>query len=546
MIKSEVIQMNSKLIIGLLILFVLIISTLLFAAKNSDSITEVFQKAVSSKGIKTVSIVNTNGDVEIASKKSGDIEITATKKVFYRDREKAEDFLDEIKINVSTSATTLQIRTIPPEDDNWYKFYQKKVTGYRVEYKIVMPEDLQGEIENKYGDVSVVNIKSILSNNHSGNTFVESINGDADLTNSYGKVNISFIEGDLISKNKSGNTTVKEIKGTVDIKNTYGNIKLNKAGKNAIIENKSGNVDATFIEQSLEVSNSYGSVYVDEVDKELKVYSKSGAVEAINIGGNADLATSYDGIQCQNIGGSLKVVNKSGTVTAEFISGRADIETSYNAVKAIDVSGPVTVLNKSGSVYLEKIKGDVNIESSYDTVELFEITGSAEINSSSGKIIARDISGDFRGTTSYNAVTLDNVQGTIRVKNKSGKITVSGKPVSLDLSTTYSGIELLDVTCKTITAITRSGGIDADVTLSANCDCRFETSYGDIDLTIPASTSTKISAIVPKGNRIRLSRGLTITTTQLSKETIEGKIGKGEGIIELLVERSGNISLSGK
>jgi len=494
--------MNSKLIIGLLILFVLIISTLLFAAKNSDSITEVFQKAVSSKGIKTVSIVNTNGDVEIASKKSGDIEITATKKVFYRDREKAEDFLDEIKINVSTSATTLQIRTIPPEDDNWYKFYQKKVTGYRVEYKIVMPEDLQGEIENKYGDVSVVNIKSILSNNHSGNTFVESINGDADLTNSYGKVNISFIEGDLISKNKSGNTTVKEIKGTVDIKNTYGNIKLNKAGKNAIIENKSGNVDATFIEQSLEVSNSYGSVYVDEVDKELKVYSKSGAVEAINIGGNADLATSYD-------------------------SGRADIETSYNAVKAIDLSGPVTVLNKSGSVYLEKIKGDVNIESSYDTFELFEITGSAEINSSSGKIIARDISGDFRGTTSYNAVTLDNVQGTIRVKNKSGKITVSGKPVSLDLSTTYSGIELLDVTCKTITAITRNGGIDADVTLSANCDCRFETSYGDIDLTIPASTSTKISAIVPKGNRIRLSRGLTITTTQLSQ--LRGKLAKARG-----------------
>ncbi len=538
--------MNSKSIIGLLILFILIISTLLFAAKKSDSITEVFQQVFSSKGIKTVSIVNTNGDVEITSKKSGDIEITATKKVFYRDRDEAEDFLDEIKINVSTSAATLQIKTIPPEDDFWYKFYRKKVTGYRVEYKIVMPENLVGEIENKYGDVGVVNIKSISSNNHSGNTFVESINGNADLTNSYGKVNISYIEGDLISKNKSGNTTAKGIKGTVDIKNTYGKVKLTKAGKNVIIENKSGNVDATFIEQGLEISNSYGSVYVEKVGKELKVYSKSGAVEANNIDGSVDLTTSYDGIKCQNIGGSLKVVNKSGTVTAEFIKGRTDIETSYSAVKAIDVNGPVTVLNKSGSVYLEKIKGDVNIESSYDTVELFEVTGSAKINSSSGKIIARSISGDFWGTTSYNAVILDDVKRTIRVKNKSGKITVSGKPVSLDLSTTYAKIKLLDVTCKTITAMTRSGSIDADVTLPDNCDCRFETSYGDIDLTIPGSTSAKISAIVPKGNRVRLTRGLTITTTQLSKESIEGKIGKGEGMIELSIERSGNINLSAK
>ncbi len=538
--------MKSKNTFSFLLILIFLFAVPLFAAKKSDSITEVIQKAVSSKGIKIVSIVNTKGDVEITSKKSGDIEITATIKVFYRNREKAEDFLDEIKINVTTRATSLQIRTIPPEDDYWHKFYRKKVTGYRVEYKIVIPEDLQGEIENKYGDVSVVNIKSILSNNHSGNTFVESINGNADLTNSYGKVNISFIEGDLISKNKSGNTAAKEIKGTVDIKNTYGKVRLTKAGKNAIIENKSGNVDATFIEQNLEVSNSYGSVYVEEVGKELKVYNKSGSVEAINIGGNADLTTSYDGIQCQNIGGSLKVVNKSGTVTAEFISGRADIETSYNSVKAIEVNGPVTVLNKSGSVYLEKIKGDVDIESSYETVELFEITGSAEINSSSGKIIGRGISGDFWGTTSYNAVTLDDVKGTIRVKNKSGKITVSGKPVSLDLSTTYSGIELMDVTCKTITAITRSGSIDADVSLPANCNCRFETSYGDIDLTIPASTSAKISAIVPKGNRIRLTRGLTITTTQLSKEKIEGNIGKGEGKIELLVERSGNLNLIGK
>jgi len=538
--------MNSKSIIGLLILFVLIISTLLFAAKKSDSVTEVFQKAVSSKGIKTVSIVNTNGDVEITSKKSGDIEITATKKVFYRDRDKAEDFLDEIKINVSTSATTLQIRTIPPEEDYWDKFYRKKVTGYRVEYKIIMPENLDGEIENKYGDVSVVNIKSILSNNHSGNTFVESINGNATLTNSYGKVNISFIEGDLISKNKSGNTTAKEIKGMADIKNTYGKVRLTKAGKNVIIENKSGNIDATFIEQDLEVSNSYGSVYVEEVGKELKVYNKSGSVEVINIGSSADLTTSYDGIQCQNIGGSLKVVNKSGTVTAEFINGRADIETSYNAIKAIDVNGPVNVLNKSGSVYLEKIKGNVNIESSYDTIELSAIIGSAEINNHSGKIIGKGIAGDLWGTTSYAAVTLDDVKGTIRVTNKSGKITVSGKPVSLDLSTTYAGIELLDVTCKTITAITRSGSIDADVTLPANCDCRFETSYGDIDLTVPGSTSAKISAIVPKGNRIRLTRGLSVTTTQLSKEAIEGNIGKGEGMIELSVERSGNINLSAK
>jgi len=522
-----------------------LLSLALIAAKQADFIKTTFQQTVSAKGIHNVSVINTSGDVEIIGKKSGPIEISAIKKVFYRDRRKAEEFMDKIQIIVKPRAGTLQIRTIPPRED-WRKYYRKRVSGYRVEYKIVMPEHLQGEIENRYGDVSVLNIKSLLSENHSGNTYVERINGDAELSNSYGKMSIESVAGDLTSNNKSGNTTAKKIAGTADIKNSYGNVRLSRVGQNAKIDNKSGNVDATSMEQGLEISNSYGSVYVEDVTKSLIVNNKSGSLEAINIGGNADLATSYDRILCQQIGGQAKIVNKSGSVRAEEIKGKVTIETSYNSVKAIKIGGPVTVLNRSGSVYLERVTGDVNVESSYNTIELEAISGSAEVENHSGKIIARGISGNFRGTTSYNAVILFNVTGDVYVKNKSGSITVSGKCRSLDLATSYARIKLSRLTCKKISAQTRNGNIDADLTLTANGECYLETSYGDIDLTIPATTSAKISATVPKGNRIRIERGVTLTITQMGKEKVTGRIGDGRGKIELLIVRSGNINLGSK
>ena len=148
--------------------------------------------------------------------------------------------------------------------------------------------------------------------------------------------------------------------------------------------------------------------------------------------------------------------------------------------------------------------------------------------------------------TSYNTVQLNNIDGEIKVMNKSGRISISGKPQSIDVSTSYDRIELSKVECFSIVALTRNGSINADITLPQSGSCRLETSYGDINLSVPGSTSSNITATVPKGNRIRIQRGLTITTTELKKEKLTGKLGGGNGSIELFIEKSGNINLSAR
>ncbi len=527
-------------------LILLILSFSILYAAKSDVLEETFKKTVPSDGLNSILIINPRGDVGISGKTSGDIEIIAKKIVYYRDREKAEEIMSQIKISFEKRAGKLHLKSVFPELHNWDRKFSRKVTGYKVQYDVTIPAKFFAEVENRYGDVSVIGIKSLSSENHNGESYVEHIDSNADLSNTYGNVTVSVVGGDLVCENKNGKVKIKDVAGICDVKNSYGNITVSKVKKNTTIVNKNGKVDVRRVMGDVDISNSYASVLVEDVRNALKVYNKNGAVEVMDIGKSADLTTSYNKMQCINIGGKLKANNRNGSVTVENVNGRADIETSYNFIKGKDISGPVMILNKNGSVHLDNVKGDVDVESSYNSIEIFNVDGSAEIINRNGKIICEEITGSVNANTSYNSVKFDNIGGKIKVMNKSGRISISGKPESIDISTSYDRINLSEVECPSIIALTRNGSINADVTLPPQSSCRLETSYGDINLSVPGSTSSNITATVPKGNRIRIQRGLTITTTELKKEKVSGKMGGGNGSIELFVEKSGNINLSSK
>ena len=538
--------MRSKILFLCLVsLFLISFTSTGFAKKNNDVLKEKFEQTVSSKGLSAISITNPKGDVEISGKKTSEIEIFAVKKVFHRNKELAEEFMNEISISVEKRSGILIIKTTIPKYRDRNLFGWKKIKGYEIEYKIVVPEDFHAEIQNKYGDVSVVNVGILISENHNGDTFVDTVDGNTEINNSYGHVQAFIINGDLFSKNKNGNTRAKDIAGICDVDNSYGNVTISKVKRQTLVKNKNGKVDVSNAESSVNVTNSYGGVLIEEASDNITIFNKNGSVETTNIQGNADLTTSYDGIYCVNISGELKVANNNGYVNVSNIGGKAVIETSYNQVKGIDIKGPVSVISKNGSVYLKKIDGNIDVDTSYDTVEIISVNGSVEILNKNGKIIGDSITGNLFVSTSYSPVYLDKIAGTIKVKNKSGKVTVSGNPKSIDVSTSYNHVILKSVLCKNITAITSSGDVDADIIqFPAGAICYFETSYGDISLNLPKNVSTKISANVAKGNQIRLGKGLTITTNQLNKEKIEGKIGSGDGNIELRVERSGSIYIN--
>jgi hypothetical protein len=537
--------MKIKQITNAALIFSLLNFSILFALK-SDVLEETFRKAIPANGLNSILVINPHGDVGISGKTSGDIEIKAKKIVYYRDRDNAEEIMSQIKISFEKRAGKLHLKSIFPELHNRDRKFYRRVIGYKVQFDVIIPAKFFVEIENRYGDVSVVGVKSLFSENRNGESYIEYIDGETNLNNTYGNITVSFIEGDLTCENRNGKIKIKDVAGICDVKNSYGNVTVSKIKDNITIVNKNGKVDVRSINGDVDISNSYGSILVEDVKKDLKVYNKNGAVEALDIGKSADITTSYNRIQCINIGGKLKAKNRNGSVTVETVNGRVDIETSYNFIKGKDISGPVTILNKNGLVYLDNVKGNVDLESSYNTIEIFNINGSAEIVNRNGKIIGEAITGSVNANTSYNSVRFDNIAGKIYVMNKSGKISVSGNPQSIDVSTSYDRINLSDVECPSVIALTRNGSIDADIKLPSNGNCRLETSYGDINLTVPGNTSSNITATVPKGNRIRVLRGLTMTTTELKKEKLSGKLGRGNGSIELFIEKSGNINLSAK
>jgi hypothetical protein len=75
-----------------------------------------------------------------------------------------------------------------------------------------------------------------------------------------------------------------------------------------------------------------------------------------------------------------------------------------------------------------------------------------------------------------------------------------------------------------------------------NGEIRFSGTNGDLDLSIPASTSAEFSAFADNGTIS--SSNLVIKDREQTGDSLTGTLGDGEGIIELLTV-NGNIRVVG-
>lgn len=145
------------------------------------------------------------------------------------------------------------------------------------------------------------------------------------------------------------------------------------------------------------------------------------------------------------------------------------------------------------------------------------------VNSVNGPIYISNIQNEVKSTSTNGDCIIENVIGDVTT------ILVNGSMRLWDLSgDIYSSLT--------------NGNINSKVQLPNNGVCKLHTVNGGISLSIPKSTSTDFSAQVQNGT-ISITN-LTIQTTTSSSKSIIGRIGDGEGDIELTTV-NGNIIVSG-
>lgn len=183
-----------------------------------------------------------------------------------------------------------------------------------------------------------------------------------------------------------------------------------------------------------------------------------------------------------------------------------DITTSNGSLRLESVTGSARMHSSNGSVHVWGVEGDINIQTSNGSMDVDKFKGSADLKTSNGRVKASGIDGAFSARTSNGSIDAD-------VDSLD-----TGKPVVLSSS---------------------NGSINLALARWNNNEVRATTSNSSINLRLPPGVAAEVRAVTSNGN---ISTDFELTTSQLSKTRVSGRIGGGGALLDLTTS-NGNIRL---
>lgn len=271
-----------------------------------DASTYDYTYTISAEGKDELKLMNSFGDVEIIEGSGNDIEVAAEIKIKYNDKAYADELSKNI-VKIDKGGSSVSIYS----DLDSSKYDKSRAGQINVSYVVRMPDNIKTNIENKFGDTAVKNLKK-----------------DVEVDNEHGNINVTDIVGSLRLKNSFGNIKASNIKGTIDIDNQHDNVYVENIEKDVRIKNKFGNVDAINIGGNLNIENEHANIDVEDIKGDLYIYGKFGNI-------NVDSANKF-----------IKIISNNGNIsvkTRELIEKGVEIENEFGN---IDIEVPS---NQNGS-----------------------------------------------------------------------------------------------------------------------------------------------------------------------------------------------------
>ena len=130
----------------------------------------------------------------------------------------------------------------------------------------------------------------------------------------------------------------------------------------------------------------------------------------------------------------------------------------------------------------------------------------------------------------------------IRVNNMNGNVTLASIDNDVTVTNFNGNVTLRKILGSALIDLF-NGTIVGEVNLPLNGVINMKTLNGNIDLSVPASTSAELSATVSSGN-ISVSN-LVLQNEDKTSTSLSGTLGSGQGTITLKTEQFGNINLTG-
>ena len=290
---------------------------------------------------------NDFGSIELQGSQKEEININYTLKVHAEAKTEAEKFIQDLEIIYNLEGENLEISLNKSQTET-----PDKINAVEIDYIITVPERLQVELNNNYGELKIQHLKAeVKASNRYGSTLINDLQKAAVLDLAYGESEIYNLES------------------TLDLNSAY-------AENN--IENISGDFN---------LESAYGFNRISNLESDLQINSRYGGAE-ITSTANIDLKSRYTGFTISNIKGKLKADSEYGDFKLSQVQD-LELELRYSDVEISPLKND-ELYNYDLSVKYGNIEADLG-GISYDNQDQLKYQGQRaeyeiEINSEYGDI----------------------------------------------------------------------------------------------------------------------------------------------------------------
>ncbi|MCL4426710.1 MAG: DUF4097 family beta strand repeat-containing protein [Firmicutes bacterium] len=291
---------------------------------------EEFHRQEPAGGLGSLSLANVAGDIRVLGTGDQEIKIDAVIEGRGFDEEEARKNATAIKIEVTRSGNTLQIKAVDPEatdlalfdllskpDPSFPKLTPKgqlslvkrssSLSRARVNYQITLPAHLALNVAAVAGKVTVTGL------NNSVNLATVSAPAEAERIN--GPVNLATVSGEAALREIQGSLNVKTISGTVRLSDVHGPVTASTTSGPIHLQTVQGNqIDASSISGDIKATSVRGTLALHTTSGSMEVADAAGPVTITTISGDvsARLPRDAEGFLANSTSGALKLTLEPG------------------------------------------------------------------------------------------------------------------------------------------------------------------------------------------------------------------------------------------
>jgi hypothetical protein len=322
--------------------------------------------------VKKIEIENPAGDIIVEKAPEGEYEnsirIIPEIRVYHRNKDQAHKIYKEIKISTRTidSDTTKKIdkESAGTEQEQTQKKLHIIVAPdeafpyrrARVQFKLIIPQTVELDLWNRYGDIDIDNCGKNIS-----------------LNGKYGDIRVRHVNSQVKIRHRYGIAVVEDIRDAVDLTSRYSKIKIEDV---AALKLNCSNARMTIegVKNETEIDNASHSLITMKDSRKVTIDARYTRIKLENINDGVSIKNSHENIYMKNIKGNVRVKARHCKIILEgAVSDMVDIANSYDPIRLEGLSArSVGIMLDNGrlDIAFDRIEESVNIKNTYSRISL--------------------------------------------------------------------------------------------------------------------------------------------------------------------------------